>query len=127
MNAAIVGAIHDRHLIRLTYDGYTRTVEPHAYGVTQEGHDLLSAWQVAGGSVHNEPVGWKNLRLDGTHGLLVLDETFPGPRQGYNRENLTTHLRPIVMPPQSQGAGGSPPALWTAQSDQCLSRMLVDS
>jgi hypothetical protein len=80
-------AILTRHLVRLNYEGYQRTVEPHAVGDSSKGAKLLLAWQIAGGSVHNEPVGWKMLSLDETRGIQVLAETFPGPRPDYRRGN----------------------------------------
>jgi hypothetical protein len=83
----LTDAILTRHLVRLNYDGYGRVVEPHAYGLTKDGQHILLAWQISGGSVHNEPVGWKMLRLDETRGLQVLGETFPGPRPDYKRGN----------------------------------------
>ena len=78
-------AIQTRHLLRVRYDGYTRIVEPHAYGISKEGHEVMRAWQVSGESVHHEPLGWKMLRLDEAHALNLLPGTFQEPRRGYKR------------------------------------------
>lgn len=91
MDGRIVSAIQSRRLIRLVYDGYHRTVEPHSYGQTAEGNDLVSVWQVDGGSKKGERRGWKNFRLDETRAVEVLNETFQGPRTGYKRGNIALH------------------------------------
>jgi hypothetical protein len=45
----------------------------------------MRIWQVRGGSVHHEPVGWKMLRLDETTGVALLNERSQAPRPGYKR------------------------------------------
>lgn len=69
--------------IELAYDGYARVVEVHAYGRNAKAHDVMRVWQVRGGSVHNEPVGWKLLRLDEAQGMRLTSEPAQVPRQGY--------------------------------------------
>jgi hypothetical protein len=71
--------------IELSYDGYARVVEAHACGITKEGHTVMRVWQVRGGSVHHEPIGWKLLRLDETRGVHLLAEKALAPRTGYRR------------------------------------------
>lgn len=82
---SIAAAIQARHLLTFTYDGYARTVEPHAYGIDRKGHRALRAYQVAGGSESGEHIGWKLFHADGMRGLAVLPQTFPGARPGYRR------------------------------------------
>jgi hypothetical protein len=36
-------------------------------------------WQDRGGSVHNEPVGWKLMRLDEALGVAIIDEKSLAP------------------------------------------------
>jgi hypothetical protein len=45
----------------------------------------MRVWQVAGGSVSNEPFGWKLLRLDEATGASVTKQRSLGPRPGYKR------------------------------------------
>jgi hypothetical protein len=73
--------------LRLQYDGYTRDVEVHAVGITKEQHAVMRVWQVGGGSVSHEPVGWKLLRLDEASGALVTKQRSLAPRNGYKRND----------------------------------------
>lgn len=84
MNSEIVQAIAQRRLMELSYDGLRRTVEPHAYGVTAHGHEVIRVWQTSGGSANGEPTGWKLLRVDEAR-VTALGERFEGPRPGYKR------------------------------------------
>ena len=43
----------------------------------------MRVFQVRGGSVHGERIGWKLLRLDETRGIAILDERSSAPRPGY--------------------------------------------
>ena len=84
MNEVIVQATRRRRLLSLAYDGFARAVEPHIYGIGRDGHELLSAWQVAGGSSSGVTVGWKMFRLDRVSGLKLQSTTFAVPRPDYN-------------------------------------------
>ena len=80
-------ALHRGLCLELQYDGFGRTVEVHAVGLTHDGHEMLSVWQVRGGSESNERQGWKNMRLDEILFSRVTDEKSEAPRQEYKRGN----------------------------------------
>jgi hypothetical protein len=61
-------------VLQLQYDGYFRDIEVHAVGVTKDDNEIMRVWQVSGGSVSNEPVGWKLLRLDEAIGATITRE-----------------------------------------------------
>jgi hypothetical protein len=84
-------AIAKRRRVQVNYDGYSRVVEIHACGVSKTGHEVARVWQVRGGSVHNEPVGWKLLRLDETLGAVLINEDSSAPRPGYQRGDRAMH------------------------------------
>lgn len=71
--------------LELRYNGYSRVVEVHAVGLFSEGNSLMRVWQVRGGSVQNEPVGWKLMRLDEGFSAFVTNEKSMAPRPGYKR------------------------------------------
>jgi hypothetical protein len=82
-------ALQSGLVLQLRYDGYTRDVEVHAVGTTKEHHAVMRVWQVAGGSVSHEPVGWKLLRLDEATGAFVTKQKSLAPRTGYKRGDKT--------------------------------------
>jgi predicted DNA-binding transcriptional regulator YafY len=78
-------AIKTAKRLELRYDGHTRVVEVHAVGVSKDGHSIMRAWQVRGGSSGNKAIPWKLFRLDEATGLQIIDEKSEAPRDGYKR------------------------------------------
>lgn len=78
-------ALRSGLVLQLRYDGYSRDVEVHAVGLTKDDNAIMRVWQIAGGSVSNEPVGWKLLRLDEASGAFVTNQKSLAPRFGYKR------------------------------------------
>ena len=78
-------ALGTKRRLQLHYVGYLRVVEVHACGVTKDGDSVARVWQVSGGSVTGEPVGWKLLRIDEVHRANLLGEASEAPRPGYRR------------------------------------------
>ncbi|KQZ34219.1 hypothetical protein [Duganella sp. Root1480D1] len=81
----IPSAIKNKQLLSFIYDGYSRTVEPHTYGVDTKGHPALRAYQVGGGSDSGEFTGWKIFHVTEMRNLASTPTHFSGPRQGYKR------------------------------------------
>ena len=76
-------ALRQGKVLELRYDGYTRSVEVHAVGTSTAGHDVMRCFQIRGGSVSGERVGWKLMRLDEANGAHITDERSQAPRTGY--------------------------------------------
>jgi hypothetical protein len=81
----ISSSIKNLQLLSFTYDGFSRVVEPHTYGIDTKGHAALRAYQVRGGSESGEYVGWKLFHVNEMLGLTVLSEHFSCARPKYKR------------------------------------------
>ncbi len=86
MRERICAAIDARRLLAFDYDGWPRTVEPHAYGESPEGGEIMRAFQVSGSAESTEFLGWKLFHVNAISGINILDATFSGPRPDYHRD-----------------------------------------
>jgi hypothetical protein len=84
MNDDIVSAIRNGNLVEFHYEGEVRIVEPHCYGVTTAGNEGLRAYQTGGYSSTGK-FGWKLYDLGKADDIIVNDDTFEGPRNGYKK------------------------------------------
>jgi hypothetical protein len=84
MDPRICSAIRQHKLIQFYYNNGTRVVEPHCHGVTTAGNEALRAYQVSGYSESGK-MDWKMFDLGLASNLLILEETFVGPRPGYKK------------------------------------------
>ena len=78
INPLLWQAIEQTRLIRLSYKGSERIVEPHDYGI-HKGVIKLFAYQVAGSSSRKLP-NWRWAEQDLISDIQMLDRTFPGGR-----------------------------------------------
>jgi hypothetical protein len=79
LDQLIYSAIRNKQLIRFTYKGNERIVEPHDYGV-QNGIVRLFCWQVGGRSGSRIP-GWRMVDVAGMQDCEKLDQHFAGNRE----------------------------------------------
>jgi hypothetical protein len=85
MNHTIIDAIKRRNILSLTYDGIPREVEPHAYGVSTHGKELLRCYQISGGHDSERRHDWELLAVSSITALANTGATFAGPRPKYKR------------------------------------------
>ena len=83
----ICDAISSLNLVSFHYDGYSRVVEPHTYGIKSDGRRALRAYQVRGGSGSGEYIGWKIFYREKMIDVTVLSESFSGARPKYKRRD----------------------------------------
>jgi hypothetical protein len=76
-------ALRSGHVLELQYDGYSRLVEVHAVGFTEEENPIMRVWQISGGIVNEEPIGWKLLRLNEATRAVVTNQKSLAPRPDY--------------------------------------------
>jgi len=84
MRELICEAIRRKKLLKFRYGNSTRVVEPHTLGQDSSAHDILSAYLVRGYSESQKEPYWRFFRLSNVTLMAMLDERFPGPREGYN-------------------------------------------
>src|SRR5664279_3427099 len=76
MNNTIITAIKNQEVLSLTYDGISREVEPHAYGFSNKGNELLRCYQISGGHHAERPHEWELLTVSKIS-ALANTESFP--------------------------------------------------
>ena len=87
MKTVLVEAIKNRHRLTIYYHPGMRVIEPHAYGESAEGNELLRAFQVSGASESGQVPDWKLFRIDAAGQITKRADQFPGPRPGYRRSD----------------------------------------
>jgi hypothetical protein len=85
MNNDIIKAISKMKLIEFDYDGEYRLVEPHAYGVSKKGNELLRGYQTEGGTKNGVVPDWRLFSVNKIENLNVKNESFECEREGYKR------------------------------------------
>ena len=85
MNNIIITAIKQKNVLSLTYEGIPREVEPHAYGVSKSGNELLRCYQVSGRHNSERAHDWELLSVAQIAGLVNTGAIFAGPRPDYKR------------------------------------------
>ena len=83
MKKEIIEAIENRNLLQFYYDDNLRIVEPHTFGVSKKGNDVLSAYQTSGTSNKGDVPDWKLFTLSKIQSLKTLEKGFEGEREGY--------------------------------------------
>ncbi len=85
MKNIICEAIKNRKLLEFYYDGHHRIVEPFTLGVSHKNNDVLSVYQVRGGSESGSSNPWRLFNLEEIENIRISDEFFAGSREGYRK------------------------------------------
>ena len=96
MNRSICEAIRDRAVVRFSYGGGSRTVEPHCHGISSTGSEVLRGYQTGGYSSSGNPVGWRLFEVAKISGFRQSHQIFSSARPGYNpydRGIVSVHCR----------------------------------
>jgi hypothetical protein len=89
MQDVICQAIREKLLLELHYDGQSRRVAPHIYGIDSAGDELLSCYQVWGDGA---PAGWLALRLTDISQLQLTRKRFAPRPERQRREELIARV-----------------------------------
>lgn len=82
----ITQAIANKSLIHFNYEGHSRCVEPHHYGLLNNTKQL-HAYQISNGSNCGHIPEWRNFKLDLITHLSIDKKAHFLPRQSYNPVN----------------------------------------
>ena len=91
MQDLICQAIKEKRLLELQYEGQSRRVAPHVYGIDAAGEELLSCYEVWGGS-DGEPAGWLSLRLADISQLELTSKRFAPRPQRQRRDEAIARV-----------------------------------
>ena len=87
LDSQIRSAIANKRLLRFTYGGAERILEPHDYGV-HKGEDKLLAYQrEKAGRKSDDVRGWRMFETSKIQDCSVLEETFEGSRQAADQRH----------------------------------------
>lgn len=85
MDQLIYQGIQSQRLMAFVYDGHSRIVEPHLYGIHKStGNPVLRCFQVNGDSKSGEVPAWKLFCVDKMVRVSLLVPIFHERRLGYN-------------------------------------------
>lgn len=87
MDRIITEAIENCKLIEFNYKDEVRIVEPYTFGVSSTGKDVLSAYQVEGGSTSSDDLGWRLFSIGKIENIKISDSSFEPIRDGYNPDD----------------------------------------
>ena len=82
-NKLAVQAMQMRKRVAFTYDGEDRLVEIHALGLSTANRPCIRGYQVLGGSLSGEEIGWKMFSIFKIVDPKLLDDASLAPRPGY--------------------------------------------
>lgn len=85
MKNKICDAIKKRKLLEFYYSGYHRVAEPFTFGINTKDNEVLSAFQVEGGSESGNRPMWRLFDLEKIENLQISNESFDGNRNGYRK------------------------------------------
>ncbi len=82
---SLVAAIQSRRIVTFMYQGRSRTVEPHACGISPAaGEAVLHGYQVDGDSSSGHLPGWRTFMIAKITALTATETRFDGPRADYS-------------------------------------------
>jgi hypothetical protein len=92
MNSILLQALQQAKVLELHYHGYSRIVEPHAYGCDKNDDEILRCYQTSGGSESGERIGWKLLKVREAFSFHLTDITFSARLEYKRNDKAMNHL-----------------------------------
>src|ERR1041384_599504 len=79
VHQCILTAIHEKRLLRFSYHGKPRIVEPQDYGIQNKTANLFT-YQTGGESSSSPLPDWRKFAVGNMFNVELLEESFPGSR-----------------------------------------------
>jgi hypothetical protein len=92
MNTILIQAITDLKMVELRYQGYSRVVEPHAYGRDKNNDEIIRCFQTSGGSKSGENAGWKLLKVRDVYSSHLTNATFQARNDYKRKDSAMTYI-----------------------------------
>lgn len=84
-NVIITQAIRERRKLQFNYQGRTRVVDPHVFGVSSKGNEIILCWQTGGSSSKpGDLPNWRMFETDKIQGLQITNDNFTPRAQSRN-------------------------------------------
>lgn len=91
MSSIIEQAIAQKRRLKLYYAGYSRIVEPYAFGLDVNGQSLLLCFQIGTQGETRAPNNWGFVHLQELVSMKLLEESFDRFQSGYIRNHPAFH------------------------------------
>ncbi len=80
-------ALRSGRVLRIRHERRDRWVEVHAVGKDRQGHKVMRVFQIRGGDIESEAVGWRLIRLKEADKPRPTKEASGAPRTGYRKDD----------------------------------------
>lgn len=91
MSSIIEQAIAQKRRLKLYHDGYSRIVEPYAFGVDADGQLVILCFQIETQASGRGSNNWCLVRLQELVSIKMLEESFDRFQSGYIRNHPAFH------------------------------------
>lgn len=82
LESLALSALKEGKCLKFKYDGFVRTVEVHAVGLSAKGNLVMRAYQTSGKS-QSDTNGWKKFILSNCSSMRLTKTPSKAPRSGY--------------------------------------------
>jgi hypothetical protein len=104
MNKELVSAIRNKTVLKFHYNGEERFVEPQTYGLSTAGHEVLRAYQRAGGSKSGQSRMAKLFDVQKISDLEKTEEKFTAALPSHNpNDSAMVEIFATLLAPKKKG------------------------
>lgn len=81
----IIQAINKKRKLQFTYQNRARIVDPHIFGISTKGNEVILCWQTGGSSSKpGDLPNWRMFETHEIHGLQIMNDEFVPQIKTYN-------------------------------------------